>query len=108
VLFHSPLGWINPNFHLRASRADCDRLLRELNSSEAIHWLTCIATVMLAIRYLRHDHAVYGYVMLLVRIPFDLYPIMLQRRNRGRVLRVLERPAHTIQRGTTASSGPVR
>jgi hypothetical protein len=33
---------------------------------------------------------------------------MLQRRNRGRVLRVLERPAHTIQRGTTASSGPVR
>jgi hypothetical protein len=96
VLFHSPLGWINANFHLRASRADCDRLLREMNSSEGIHWLTCVVSVMLAISYLLHDHAVYGYVMLLVRIPFDLYPIMLHRWNRGRVWRVLERSAHTI------------
>jgi hypothetical protein len=34
---------------------------------------------------------VHGYVMLLVRIPFDVYPIMLQRWNRGRVHRVLRR-----------------
>jgi hypothetical protein len=91
VLFHSPLGWINPNFHLRAGRADCERLLREMNSGEGVHWLTCVFSVMLAISYLRHDYAVYGYVMLLVRIPFDLYPIMLQRWNRGRVRRILER-----------------
>ena len=96
VLFHSPLGWINANFHLRASRADCDRLLREMDSSEGVHWLNFVVSVVLAISYLLHDHAVYGYVMLLVRIPFDLYPIMLQRWNRGRVRRVLERPAHTI------------
>lgn len=96
VVFHSPLGWINANFHLRASRADCDRLLREMNSSEGVHWLTFVVSVMLAILYLRHHHAVYGYAMLLVRIPFDLYPIMLQRWNRGRVRRVLERPARTI------------
>jgi hypothetical protein len=92
VLFHSPLGWISPNFNFFASRADCDRLLREINSAEAVHWLTFAASVTLAISYLRHDHAVYGYAMLLVRIPFDLYPIMLQRWNRGRVWRVLERP----------------
>ncbi|MGH9647217.1 MAG: hypothetical protein ACRD4E_10405 [Bryobacteraceae bacterium] len=96
VLFHSPLGWINPNFHLRGSRADCNRLLREINSGEGVHWLTCIASVMLAISYLLHGYAFYGYVMLLVRIPFDLYPIMLQRWNRGRVWRVLQRPTHTI------------
>lgn len=95
VLFHSPLGWINPNIHLRASRADCDRLLRELNSSEGVHWLTCIVSGMLAISFLR-DHAAYGYVMLLVRIPFDLFPIMLQRWIRGRVSRVLERPERAI------------
>ncbi len=88
VLLHSPLGWINGNFHLRAGRADCDRLLREINASEAVHWLTCVVSVMLAVSYLRHGHAVYGYAMLLVRIPFDLYPIMLQRWNRGRVWRV--------------------
>ena len=93
VLFHSPLGWINPNFHLRANREDCERLLREMNSGEAVHWLTCIVSVVLAIACLRHNYAVYGYAMLVVRIPFDLYPIMLQRWNRGRVWRVLERPA---------------
>lgn len=96
VLSHSPLGWINGNFHLGASRADCDRLLREMNSSEGVHWLTFVVSVMLAISYLFHHHAVYGYVMLLVRIPFDLYPIMLQRWNRGRVWRVSNRPAQTI------------
>jgi hypothetical protein len=96
VLLHSPLGWINPNFHLRISRVDCDRLLRELNSGEAVHWLTCVVSVMLAISHLIHGYAVYGYAvygyaMLLIRIPLDLYPIMLQRWNRGRVLRVLRR-----------------
>jgi multidrug efflux pump subunit AcrB len=96
VLFHSPLGWINPNFHLRASRTDCERLLREMNSSEAVHWLTFGVSSTLAVSCLLHDRAVYGYVMLLVRIPFDLYPIMLQRWNRGRLGRVLGRPAHTI------------
>ena len=56
-----------------------------------MHWLTCVLTSILAISYLVRDYAVYGYVMLLVRIPFDLYPIMLQRWNRGRVCRVLNR-----------------
>ena len=97
VLFHSPLGWINPNFHLRASRADCERLLREMNASEAVHWLTFAVSVVLAVSFIRHDHAVYGYVMLLVRIPFDLYPIMLQRWNRGRVWRVLRRDSGRIK-----------
>ena len=97
VLLHSPLGWINPNFHLGAGRADCERLLREMNSGEGVHWLTCAVTVVLAISYFRHDHAAYGYAMLLVRIPFDLYPIMLQRWNRGRVSRVLKRSGHKMR-----------
>ena len=91
LLLHSPLGWINPNLQLSASRADCQRLLRETNAAEGVHWLTCVLTTILAISYLVRDYAVYGYVMLLVRIPFDLYPIMLQRWNRGRVCRVLSR-----------------
>src|SRR5689334_10198078 len=52
VLFHSPFGWINPNFHLRASRASCDRLLREMNSAEGVHWLSCFVSVVLAMAYL--------------------------------------------------------
>ena len=89
VLLHSGLGWINPNFHVSHTRTDCERLLRETNNSEGVHWLACVVTVVLAIWFLVDDHAEYGYVMLLVRIPFDLYPIMLQRWNRGRVYRVL-------------------
>lgn len=91
LLLNSPLGWINPNLHLTTGRVGCDRLLREMNTSEGIHWLTCVASTALAISYLVEGHAVYGYVLLLVRIPFDLYPIMLHRWNRGRVLRILAR-----------------
>jgi glycosyl-4,4'-diaponeurosporenoate acyltransferase len=95
VLLHSPLGWINPALHLGVSRTDCERLLREMTVAEGVHWLTCFLSSILAISYLVDHYAVYGYVMLLVRVPFDLYPIMLQRWNRGRVCRVLSRPLHT-------------
>ena len=73
VLLQSPLSWINPNLHLSASRTDWDRLLREMNGSEGVHWITCFLASILGVSYLVADHAVYGYVMLLVRIPFDLY-----------------------------------
>ncbi len=89
VLLHSPLGWINPNLHLGPSRTDCERLLREITVSEAVHWLTCFASSILAFFYLVDGYAVYGYVMLLIRVPFDVYPIMLHRRNRGRLRRIL-------------------
>jgi len=95
VLLHSPLGWINANLHLSAGRADCERLLREMSFGERVHWLTCFLASVLGISYLAGDYAVYGCAMLLVRIPFDLYPIMLLRRNRGRVCRVLSRQLRT-------------
>jgi hypothetical protein len=91
MLLRSPLGWINPNLQVRVSRPDWDRLLREMHGSEGVHWITCVLASILAVSYLAGDHAVYGYAMLLVRIPFDLYPIMLLRRNRGRVCRLLRR-----------------
>jgi hypothetical protein len=54
-----------------------------------------VASSILALWCLADGYAVYGYVMLLVRIPFDLYPIMLQRRNRGRLLRLMSAAAST-------------
>ena len=91
VLLRSGLGWINPNFYVRHSRADCERLLRATHNSEGVHWLAAAVSVVLAIWFLYDGYAVHGYVMLLARIPFDVYPIMLQRWNRGRVYRVLRR-----------------
>lgn len=97
ILLHSPLGWINPSLYLYsgASRTDCERLLREMIFGEQVHWLTCFFATIVGIFYLFGDYAVYGYAMLLVRIPFDLYPIMLLRRSRGRVSRVLSRQLRT-------------
>ena len=66
-----------------------------MNGGEGVHWITGFLASILGVSYLVHDHAVYGYVMLLVRIPFDLYPIMLLRRNRGRVSRLLRRQPRT-------------
>jgi hypothetical protein len=39
VLLHSPLGWLNPNMHLGGGRTDCERLLREMNTAEGVHWV---------------------------------------------------------------------
>jgi len=89
VLLNSPLGWINPNIHLSAGRSDSDRLLRELNGAEGVHWVLAAVSAALATWYFVDDRAAYGYSMLLVNIPFNVYPIILQRRNRGRVLRLL-------------------
>lgn len=91
ILLHSGLGWINPNFYLRHSRADLERLARETQNSEGVHWLAGAILAVLAVWFLLDGYAIYGFVMLLVRIPFDVYPIMLQRWNRARVHRVLRR-----------------
>ena len=91
VVLHSPFGWINPGLHLGVSRTNCRRLLSELSVAEGVHWLTCFISSILAFSWLADGYPVHGCVMLLVRIPFDLYPIMLQRWNRGRVSRVLSR-----------------
>ena len=96
VVLHSPFGWINPSLHSGAS--DYEQLLRETNASEGVHWVTCFLSCILAISCLVDSYAVYGYVMLLIRVPFDLYPIMLQRRNRGRVCRVLSRQIRNVNR----------
>jgi SAM-dependent methyltransferase len=107
VVLHSPLGWINPSLYLGASRTDCERLLREMNVSEEVHWLTCFLSSILAIACLVAGYAVYGYAMLLIRVPFDLYPIMLHRRNRGRVCRMLSRQPRTSRVAAIARNVPI-
>jgi hypothetical protein len=95
VVLQSPLGWINPNIHVSAGRPDWDRLLKEMHGSEAVHWITGVLASLLAVSYLVHGHATFGYTMLLVRIPVDVYPVMLLRRTRGRVCRLLRRALRT-------------
>ena len=55
------------------------------------HWVTAFATTTITVRCLIDGYAQHGAVMLAMRIPFDLYPILLQRRNRGRVTQLMKR-----------------
>ena len=87
LLLHSPFGWINPSMYL-TGRSDCDRLLREMNAAEGVHYLAGLLQLALALWYVAGDFAVYGYSLLILNIPLNLYPIMLQRWNRGRVSRI--------------------
>jgi hypothetical protein len=93
VVRQTPLGWINGNLHMAVGRADCERLIKELNTAEGVHWVTAVASSTLAIWCLADGYAAHGLVLLLVRIPYDLYPIMLQRQTRGRVTRLMNRPS---------------
>jgi hypothetical protein len=91
LVLHTPLGWINPNLHVAAGRADGERLLKELNTAEGVHWVTAVASSTLAIWCLADGYVAHGVLLLLVRIPYDLYPIMLQRQTRGRVTGLMNR-----------------
>jgi hypothetical protein len=113
LLLHTPLGWINQNLSVSARPTDWDRLLREMNGAEAVHWLTCVLASILGLVYVARGHAGYGYAMLLIRIPFDLYPTMLLRRNRGRICRLLRRrcsggAANTVPGVETSSDRRLR
>ena len=44
-----------------------------------------------AIAYVFWGYAVVGFFLAVLAIPFHAYPVMLQRRNRGRVLRMNRR-----------------
>jgi hypothetical protein len=79
ILMHSGFSWINPNFVVRHRRADLKRLAREMQNSEGVHWLAGAILVVLAVWFLLDGYAMHGFVLLLIRVPFDVYPIMLQR-----------------------------
>lgn len=77
-------------------RTDGDRLLRAINAAEAVHWLSGLAQALLAVVCLAGGYAAYGYALLLGNVPVNVYPILVQRLNRGRVYRLLRRGARTV------------
>jgi hypothetical protein len=92
VLLHTPLQRLNPNVRLRSGRSDFDRLLRSQRAAEGSHAIAALITLALAAWYSLTGHAVVGLWFFVVNIPLNLYPVMLQRWNRGRVQLALRRP----------------
>jgi hypothetical protein len=88
VLRHTPLGWLNPNIKIRSGGSDMDRLLRDMNAVEGVHILAAGISLAAAAIYFLAGQAVVGIWLVIFTILFNVYPVMLQRWNRGRILRL--------------------
>jgi hypothetical protein len=91
LLLHSPLGWLDPWLTLRSRRTELERLLREISFAEGTHLIGGVTTLVIALGYAAAGHAVVGLSFTILIIPLHAYPWMLQRWNRGRILRVMRR-----------------
>jgi hypothetical protein len=88
VLRHTPLGWLNPNIKVRSGGSDMDRLLRDMNAVEGVHILAAGLSLAVAGLYILTGQAIIGTWLVILTILFNVYPVMLQRWNRGRILRL--------------------
>jgi hypothetical protein len=88
ALLHSPFGWCNPHLSVRGGRADLERLERDMLAAEGPHAISMVVTFAVAIGFAWTGHAWVAVWMAVVNVPLNVYPVMLQRWNRGRVRRL--------------------
>jgi len=88
VLQHTPLGWLNPNIKVRSGWPDMDRLLRDMNAVEGVHILAAGISLAAAAIYILAGQTAVGIWLVIFTILFNVYPVVLQRWNRGRILRL--------------------
>jgi hypothetical protein len=88
VLQHTPLGWLNPNIRVRSGWSDMDRLLRDMNAVEGVHIISAGVSLALAALYVLAGHVAVAIWLVILTLLFNIYPVMLQRWNRGRILRL--------------------
>ena len=72
-------------------RSGMERLLKHLNCVEGVHRVGSVVTFGVASAYVFAGHAVVGLYIALLTLLLHIYPVMLQRRNRGHVLRLARR-----------------
>lgn len=91
VLLRSPFAWLAPELRLRTGRSDLVRMLREINAAEGPHAIAGILTLVFAAFLFGRGHTNAGLWVLLINLPLNIYPVMLQRWNRGRVYLLMRR-----------------
>jgi hypothetical protein len=91
LLLRSPLSWLGPTPKLAPHQSGIERLLRWLNCAEGVHRVGGVVTFGVAFGYIVAGHVVVGLYIALLTLPLHAYPVMLQRRNRGHVLRMARR-----------------
>jgi len=90
VLLRTPLSWLSPTLKLAPHRSGMERLLKELNCAEGIHRVGGVVTICVACGYILAGYRA-GLYIALVALLLHAYPVMLQRRNRGLVLKLAHR-----------------
>jgi Glycosyl-4,4'-diaponeurosporenoate acyltransferase len=91
LLLRSPLSWLGPTPRLARHRPGIEQLLRWLNCAEGVHRVGGLVTLCVAFGYMVAGHMFVGLYLALVALFLHAYPVMLQRRNRGRVLEMARR-----------------
>ena len=104
ALVHTPLGWLNPNVRMASGRGDIDRVLREMIYAEGTHLIAFVVSGASAAVLAANVHVLAGLWLALINIPMNLYPVMLQRWNRGRLLLVSHRLQARVRRLRTEES----
>jgi hypothetical protein len=89
LLNHTPLGWLNPRLKLTSRRSGLELLLREMNYAEGAHVIGGLITLGLACGCVASGHISIGLAFAFLSVLCHIYPVMAQRWNRGRVLRIL-------------------
>jgi hypothetical protein len=89
VIFYSPFVLMSLGIRVWSGRDDFERVLRELNMAEGSHKLALIFTSIIVIILFFVDHRKESFYLLIGIILFHVYPIMLQRWNRGRLMRLI-------------------
>lgn len=84
----TPLGWLNPFLN---DATNPQRLLREIGYAEGGHLICGCVSAGAGVLGFVTGHVGVGLWLGIVAVPVHVYPIMLQRWNRGRVLRMSRR-----------------
>jgi hypothetical protein len=105
-LRQTPLGWLNPALRMTARKADLEHVLRQMNFAEGAHLIGGVSTLALACGYAVTGHVWVGLTFAVITVLVHFYPMILQRWNRGRMVRVIQRLAPESARiGTAEPAG---
>ena len=91
ILLHSPFIILSLGIRLYSGRNDLDRVLREIYIGEKSHFIALLVSIIIATVLYFLDLKMESLYLLIGLIFFHLYPIILQRWNRGRMIKLIEK-----------------
>jgi hypothetical protein len=89
IIFYSPFVLMSLGLRVWSGRRDFERILRQINMAERSHKLAAIFTGIAVIILFFAGYTTESLYLFAGIILFHAYPVMLQRWNRGRILKLI-------------------